>query len=318
VCGRVGVDLINVEEPQLGNPRILLCVPHGGLNDTLCQIEKCREYALSYGRDLYLDTRRSGLMADFDTFFELDRSPGLNCITRVDDKTFVKLNMLSAFPSEVQGKIGGYLNIYCQKTHLQIEAASKSVLTFDFARDYSEDLLVHEQHGGGLRSANLMRQLKLSAMARAYISERLAPLPVRYDAVHIRHTDYKTDYVKFLLELRGVVAQKYVVICSDNAEVIAEARSILSNSNVLTVTQLPDLHGKPLHQFRSYKFENERIEATLRSLADLLALAMSERFHFTNVERGYASGFSRLASFLHENKFVVRSLLGVMDLASEP
>jgi hypothetical protein len=50
--------------------RYLLCRPHGGLNDTLCQIEKCWKYALKSDRVLIIDTRNSGLHADFSEYFE--------------------------------------------------------------------------------------------------------------------------------------------------------------------------------------------------------------------------------------------------------
>lgn len=204
-----------------------------------------------------------------------------------------------------------YSTLYCPEKRLQIGKATNVVLSFDFGAEYAEELIVHEQHGGGLLSTNLVRHLKFSAIARTYISSRLAALPSHYVAIHIRHTDYKTAYVNYLLELKQQFANKHVLICSDNVEVIAEARNLLSDSKVFTVTKVPNLNGMPLHRFKNYNSENERIEATLRSLADLIALALSEKLYFTNVQKGHASGFSRLANFLHDHKPVVHSLLGI-------
>jgi hypothetical protein len=293
------------------HPKKLLCVPHGGLNDTLCQIEKCREYALRHGRDLYIDTRRSGLLTHFDTFFDVNSSSGVRCTTRVDEALFAKLNVLSVFPPAVMGRIGKYSNRYCPERRLQIDQATNVVLSFDFGAEYEEELIVHEQHGGGLLSTNLMSHLKFSVIAKSYISLRLAALPSHYDAIHIRHTDYKTDYVNYLLELKQRVANKHVLICSDNAEVIAETQNLLSESKVFAVTEVPNLNGKPLHRVKNYNSENERIDATLRSLTDLIALAGSEKLYFTNIQKGHPSGFSRLASFLHDQKTVVHSLIGI-------
>lgn len=250
-------------------------------------------------------------MANFDIFFDINRSSGANCATRVDEALFAKLNVLRTFPPQVQGKIGHYSTRYCPHRRLQIEKATDVVLSFDFGAEYAEELLVHEQHGGGLLSTNLLRHLKLSAIARTYISLRLAALPSYYDAIHIRHTDYKTDYVNYLLKLKQRFAGKYVLICSDNAEVIAEARNILSDSKVFTVTEVPRFNGQPLHRFKNYNSENERIEATLRSLADLIALAGAGQLYFTNVQKGHPSGFSRLAKFLHDHKLVAHALLGM-------
>src|SRR5947209_3468047 len=40
----------------LSKDRLLLCRPQGGLNDMLCQIEKCCQYADRVGRTVIVDT----------------------------------------------------------------------------------------------------------------------------------------------------------------------------------------------------------------------------------------------------------------------
>jgi hypothetical protein len=46
-------------------PRILLCRPQGGLNDTLCQIHRCIIYAFVHHRKLIIDTTRAGFLMNF-------------------------------------------------------------------------------------------------------------------------------------------------------------------------------------------------------------------------------------------------------------
>ena len=50
----------------------LLCIPYGGLNDTLVQISRCYEYAKIYKRQLLIDTSKSGIFLDFGLYFEFN------------------------------------------------------------------------------------------------------------------------------------------------------------------------------------------------------------------------------------------------------
>jgi hypothetical protein len=53
------------------NDRFVLCMPAGGLNDVLCQIEKCWRYAERHGRKLVIDTAKTGLLDSFDQYFKV-------------------------------------------------------------------------------------------------------------------------------------------------------------------------------------------------------------------------------------------------------
>lgn len=84
----------------------LLCIPYGGLNDTLVQISRCYEYAKIYKRRLLIDTSKSVIFLDFGLYFDLN--PQLDCkvTTVIDDDTFDRLNLcLSVKPFEFKGMI---------------------------------------------------------------------------------------------------------------------------------------------------------------------------------------------------------------------
>lgn len=291
------------------DPRIVLCVPHGGLNDTLCQIEKCREYARRFGRDLYIDTRRSGLMGDFGSFFEVRPSAGVRCVTAVDHAVLDRLNAFGIHPPQLAGRLGQTKTRYNMNLKLVEDAESGVPLTFDFDADYREAVLLHQQHGGGIISQGLLKHLVLAGPLRERVGAALRNLPARYEAIHIRHSDYKTDYVQFLASLRERLVGKQVLVCSDSAEVISQARHMLPGSRIFTVTAIPDLHGKPLHVPQSYTRAEDRHEATVRSLTDLLALARASALHFTRVDKGIISGFSKLADYLNRNRRVADAML---------
>jgi hypothetical protein len=81
--------------------KYLLCIPHGGMNDTLCQIELCWLYALKYGRQLIINTQKSGLMGDFSDYFEpIEKS--LIIIPSIGQDLYDELNSLSCYPNQIQ------------------------------------------------------------------------------------------------------------------------------------------------------------------------------------------------------------------------
>ena len=121
----------------------LLCRPHGGLNDTFCQIEKCWRYAEKFGRTLIIDTRKSCLFGEFSDFF----TPVNACI-KVETNTNnidIAINSLSCYPPLINGpQINELLEvnrtIYSKEHGNLVDRVSGAFLTFDFEKDYSESI----------------------------------------------------------------------------------------------------------------------------------------------------------------------------------
>lgn len=299
------------------NKKIVLCIPHGGLNDTLCQIEFCRQYAIKFDRTLYLDTRKSGLLGDFSIFFKMLDSVGIQHISCSSDIDFAQLNKLSAFPSVLDGRLDSYDSYYSPTIRKIVERISDTPVTFNMDSEYVEDVLVHQQPGGGSKSFALLSHLTLSAPIKEEIRNRLAVLPEKYCAVHVRNTDYKSDYISFFEDIKETVSGTNLLICSDDAEVIAYAKNYFFNSKVFSITTTTLRDQKPLHRASAYKDDNMRILATLNALTDLIALAKSETLHFPKIGKLSASGestlgtsgFSRLAEYLFLNKNLINSLM---------
>ena len=299
------------------NKKIVLCIPHGGLNDTLCQIEFCRQYAIKFDRTLYLDTRKSGLLGDFSIFFKMLDSVGIQHISCSSDIDFAHLNKLSAFPSVLDGRLDSYDSYYSPTIRKIVERISDTPVTFNMDSEYVEDVLVHQQPGGGSKSFALLSHLTFSAPIKEEIRNRLAVLPEKYSAVHVRNTDYKSDYVSFFEDIKESVSGSNLLICSDDAEVIDYAKNYFINSKVFSITTTTLRDQKPLHRASAYKDDNMRILATLNALTDLIALAKSETLHFPKIGKLSASGestlgtsgFSRLAEYLFLNKNLINSLM---------
>ncbi|MDO9102005.1 MAG: glycosyltransferase [Candidatus Nitrotoga sp.] len=288
--------------------KFLLCRPHGGLNDTLCQIEQCWRYAEKFGRTLIIDTLNSGLLAEFSEFF----SPR-DSLTKVhfslSEEQLCFLNTLTCLPHSTQGKLNTYFAVYSKDLGNCMDRETSEMLTFNFDKNYDELVLIHEQCGGGNLSFDLLNRISISENIRPIVLDRIQHLGHEYLAIHVRNTDYQTQYKDLFRDVYPSVNNKSLLICSDDAEVISHARNFFTLSNVLTSSQTPRTGKKPLHLSSTHSDDEQRKKATINSIIDLIALGRSTKLYFANVTAGHSSGFSRLARHLCQNKNVIDALL---------
>jgi hypothetical protein len=291
--------------------KYLLCRPTGGINDIFCQIEMCWDYAEKYNRNLIIDTTNHlSLMANFSDFFSpLNRETHINNVFfSIPNEKKDILNNLTCRPCEIQHKIHQYKASHTAEGTL--DSASLVKLTFDFDKNYIEDLLVHDQFGGGKLSFKLLERLVINDNIIDTIHERLNKFDPDYIAVHVRNTDYKTDYQTFFQKIYNDVANKSVLICSDDTAVIQYAKYFFNKSIILTSSDIPDLKGKPLHKMYSYENREDVLNANINSIVDLVAMGLSRKLFITNTSFfNIFSGFSSLALHLNNNRSIAKTLL---------
>jgi hypothetical protein len=248
------------------------------------------------------------LHGQFSDYFSL-KIPNPRILTKFEPYYLSQLNMLDCFPAVVKGKIDSHEPLYSKDLRCYVERDTNTLLSFDFEIDYVERLLVHEQYGRGVTSADFLNRVTLAPNILSTVIDSLAQLNCDYIGVHVRNTDYQTDYEEFFKKIYMKAADKNLLICSDDAEVISRSKVFFDRSKVLTVTNIPHTGKKPLHEWNTYSTDEERRTAAINSIVDLLALGYSTELFFSNVSVGWPSGFSRLAMCLWKNKSVIRSLL---------
>lgn len=289
--------------------KFLLCRPRGGLNDTLCQIEKCWKYAEQSSRTLLIDSTRSGLLGEFSEFFQ-PREGAAHVHFHVAAPQLNFLNSLSCHPQALRGKLKTYQPTYAKEIGNYIDRLSGTRLGFDFDKNYDESVLLHEQCGGGTDSFALFDRLCLADDLRPLVLERLCPLGQNYLALHVRNTDYKTEYADFFREIYPRVANKPLLVCSDDDAVIAHARAFFGQSKILTTRLSVHSGDRPLHfKYKKRGSDEQRRQAAIDTIVDLIALGRADELYFTNVTAGFPSGFSMLAEYLCRHKSVVHELL---------
>jgi hypothetical protein len=221
-----------------------------------------------------------------------------------------KIKDLKCQIEEINNKIIDYEVEYTIENNY-VTKNSRTRVSFDFEKKYDEDLLVFEQCGGGTKSINLLSKLKLSSKLRKKFNEYM--ISETYESIHIRNTDYQTDYKNFFINIKESLKNKLVLICSDDIGVIESAKIILKESNVISKTSNEfTQRGIPLHShYQKLTKEQEKILAE-DTIIDLLLLANSDKIHYTYLS-GYnfnkLSGYTKLAILLKQNREVLQNII---------
>jgi hypothetical protein len=275
----------------------LLCRPRGGFNDTLCQIYKCLCYAEKHNRTLWVDTTRSGMLECLGNYFKEPKFFKFG----VPDLDEIK----TSFPKEIEGQENCFEGVYNSVLKIYEDTYSKVPLTFDFQKDYDEELLVHEQCGGGDNSIYIMEHLQFTHEVKVCINNHLKKLD-KYSALHVRHSDYKTNYKLFFKNVLYALGDKKIVICTDSYECQQYALNFFNNLTISS--EIPKTHGASLHE----NHQLDRQETNLRMFIDLMTLVRGERFIYTNTSGNFVSGFSRLVVNLRKinggDSFFIRNI----------
>lgn len=278
--------------------KILLCRPRGGLNDMLCQIDRCLNYARNNKRKLWIDSSKSGFLDCMSNYF--DKSSEFEF--GIPPSGY---NDATCIPAFIKGQVFDYRSQYSKDDRNFVEIASRALLTFDFEKEYEESILIHEQCGGGRQSINALAQLSLNAGLKTEILNKIRQFG-HYDAVHVRNTDYQTDYVEFFHRIRPQVSGT-LVLCTDDYGCQIYAKDFWKDQMMLS-NEVPETKGKPLHMNTSL----DRYSTNVGTLSDLCILASANKLFFTKTKQGVVSGFSALANMLNSNKDILANLLGTV------
>jgi hypothetical protein len=288
--------------------RYLLCRPRGGLNDTLCQIERCWRYAEKYQRILVIDTRNSGLMGNFFDYFSVSKSSIPVRDFFVDDE-LDGFNQETCLPKCYAGKLEGVGAYFLNPEKNYVDKDHGESITFDFDSDHGEAILIHEQSGGGTLSFSCLQRLHLTEYVCGEALKAFEGLPKSYEAIHIRNTDYRSNYKYYFTKLKEKFKGKTVLVCSDDGGVIEYAKIFFADAKILSFSNGKNINGIPLHLKENYANNEDRKKATIDAIIDLLMLGGAKVFYYIGGKHGHPSGYSVLAAYLCNNKGVLRSLL---------
>ena len=300
------------------------------MNDTFNQIEKSWQYAEHHSRTLALDTTMSGLNCEFSDLFEIhDEYKTIEIFTDSQDLLQSTKDLTTA-PKGLtrRSKLFREEIAWIDGADRLRETGEKVAADLDYS--YDEERVINICRGGGADSAKLLQKLRVTKSVSDHILAQIAHLPHDYVALHIRNTDVKSNYKKFLSGAYKMLSGHNVLICSDDHQAIEFAQEFLDESRILTTNVARSQDGSPLHA--GVEARKRGKAGAVDALVDLAALARSQKIYFPKVSVGLGrgpyqksknllrlalgrrsrhriSGFVQLALFLQENPSIRRTFL---------
>lgn len=277
----------------------------------LCQIERCCRYAEQTGRTTIVDTnyQHSRYFKDELENYFISKSP--NLILSANRYSTI-LNELSVFPEFLAGRVSRYTTTRNKDLRLECETESQLPVTFDFSRDYPHQLLVHHQSGGGEISFFTLMRMRVQDLIAAELIRRVNGIGAPYSAIHIRHTDYKTNYQHALSELKDSPREP-LFVATDNRRVLEEFQTALGSERVFSFSSASLSEGEPVHTLQLSR--TDAFNRNQDAILDLFMLALSEKLYLLKLENkrdtrfSEYSGFSRLANNLWSSKTALKEII---------
>jgi hypothetical protein len=283
--------------------KYLLCRPLGGLNDVLCQITNCYNYCKRTSRTLLLDTEfDTFFLRSFDTYFLFNDQIEIKIIyntmqIRTIIENIIYKKDLTIYPEYIKDKIYNYAvewkhdGRYFKNTDIKTK--------IDLKLDYKEDLILYHSEGGGEGSLQIIKYLKLNSDIKDEFTLRYNQVTKPYLSIHIRNTDYKTDYISIYNDNIDLINLSNIFLATDSQDV----KNFFSEKNIKlkNFVNLPN-NNLPIHN----RYNNlDRHKVMIDTICDLLILALGDKFILP--KKYY--GFTKLAYNLFNNKKLVHNLI---------
>jgi len=341
--------------------KYVVCIPKGcGFNDVLCQINEAYKFSKISNRTLLIDTRLSGLADSLSNYFDL-LIPDHRIKLNLRDEDLFKLNKLTCFPNEFEGKIDWiyhrfaaidskkmdtwryfnsihnlikllfyvFKNVKLNSISLKFKFIAnylyirkkKICIQFDNIETHPAELIVHHMSGGGEESIETLSILKLKNEIINKINLKINFLGVDYDAIHIRNTDYKSEYATFLEQVKLKTLGRKIFLCTDNPDIIRVAKETMDQTQIVLIEKYfprSKTNSSPTHF--QWGLSKEAIHLNnINMLADLIGMAKSKNLFYPNLTENIHvakfSGFSLLAENLKSRPVLVNQLMGGKHIA---
>ena len=174
-------------------------------------------------------------------------------------------------------------------------------------------------HGASVAA---LSRLRLHPGLRDELTKRLNSIGSEYVSVHIRNTDYKTNYQPLLNQLKSHNALRgceSLFVATDDIACLEFCRDLFKDINVVSFSKLPQESGRPIHRLSE---RDDTYERNKDAILDLLMLALSRKFIFFEINQNpwgaRYSGFSILALDLRNSATVLNELISEAEMDSDP
>jgi hypothetical protein len=262
-----------------------------GICDSMFMLEMLTPYAQKYNRtiiwELILYTA-----SDVNSIFDLSDYP-VNVL--YDTKLIDKITFSDIKPSCLKA------DIYAipKQTGPNLFYIGEDLAQFDLNTNYSDSTLL--VYYGAIGGSLTMKNIRFNKKLIDEYYRKIAKLPIKFDAIHLRATDhYNQKIEENLKEIREFVKdKKNVYLATDNMKYMESLSKefpqiIKSFSYQKIVKRYYSLH---------HDFGTINPQLLKNAILDILICASSKEFLKS------VGGFSRAIEYLHTNKCVLNTLL---------
>ena len=262
--------------------KYVLCIPGGGFNDQLSQMELCYTYCKKFDRTLLINTKNSIYGKSFHEYFSF-HLPEVKIICDSGKISQIVRNR------KLRKKFGNNINNY-GRSFLSFPSFSGYGQDFSNEKEFPEEVLIHQGGGKGYPTT-LLRLLRFNGKILNRFSERYEKIKKPYLCLYIRNTDRQSDFKKLYLENKDLIdSYQNIYVATDNKDVLNYFKNEgLKFYNFTTFGKT----ASPLHSDRNLDNHIKIIDM----ICDMLFVGLSEKM-LTNSN----GGFTRLCTHLHENK----------------
>jgi hypothetical protein len=279
--------------------QIFICQPLGGFIDICNEIIRCLHYCEKNDCFLLIDTRYSSFrmnIYDFFSFFHKSIVIDEDIINNLDLFYENNINEDNFFPKY-------YYNNFISKN------VKKKLVITDLSKTYKEKFIIRSNGAYGpffydFLKITKMKENILDILRNRYYENNLNNL--FYIGIHIRNTDYKSDFKKFYMKLLGnkeIEKKTNILICSDDLDVINYFFEKKDFCNLYSFSDIPKLENKNIgiHNIKNLDEETKK-QINIDLICDLFLLILSHKFYFSS----YESGFSKTIFECRKNKKFIK------------
>lgn len=265
--------------------KYVLCIPSGGFNDQLSQMELCYKYCQLFNRTLLIDTSKSNYNISFDEYFSFENSE----IEIIYNSKKIN-DMLRSRKYSINH--GNNKNNY-GRSFLTFESFSGYDQDFSKEREYKEDILIHKGCGKGYPKT-MINLLRFNNNLLDEFKKRFDKIKKPYLCLYIRNTDRKSDYKKLYQDNKDLINNyNDIYIATDNKDVLSyfNQKDVKFNNFTTFGNRVA-----PIHTDSSI---NKDIKIK-DLICDMLIIGLSDKI-ITNSN----GGFVRLIEYLNDNKDII-------------
>ena len=287
--------------------RILLCRPASGLHDNICQIDLCCRHAERFERVVIVETDYQSSKHVRDSFSNYFVSTDPNLI--LDAGPYRDLfDRLDVTPSGLFGRVTSAACRF-QWGRGYVDSQTDQSMAVDLSIDHAARLLVYHSLGSHPDGFRVMAKLRLHPDLAQELVKRLGGIERPYCGIHIRNTDYKTDYEQGLEAIKTKIDGP-IFLATDDRHVLEYARALFGESRVYSFATFPGGPARPLHGLAP---EDNAYERNADAILDLMMLALAKDFYgfrlIPNSNGIDYSGYALLAAKLRQAPKILQTLL---------